>query len=234
MNSLVDICTLSLKPSSELPSGLLQPLPSGDIAVLSTELSIWTRRKTHQEPRPVQFASGWCHSSSSASHYISLLTVASFQMEVAGVVWLGLLGITTWSQRGFTLASWLCSRILCLCVIAFAYIFISRALNRTSTFIETINREPNRNKPNMIACQSTFKSALLVENKRTQRVLTPLILVFAFRMLPLNVFRLLFVVWPAITEGKYSVRNFGFRNPELVSKSYNLCFNKQELSQRYA
>ena len=90
-----------------------------------------------------------------------------------------------------------------LCLIAFAYISISRALNRTSPFIKTINREPNRNKPNVVTCQSTFKSARLVENKRAQRVLTPLILVFAFTMLPLNVFRLLFVVWPAITEEKY-------------------------------
>ena len=90
-----------------------------------------------------------------------------------------------------------------LCLIAFAYISISRALNQTSPFIKTINREPNRNKPNVVTCQSTFKSARLVENKRAQRVLAPLILVFAFTMLPLNVFRLLFVVWSAITEEKY-------------------------------
>ena len=89
-----------------------------------------------------------------------------------------------------------------LCAIAFAYIFISRALKRTSTFIKAINRE--RNKPNSVTCQSTFRSARLVENKRAQRVLTPLILVFAFTMLPLNVFRLLFVVWPpAMTKEKY-------------------------------
>ena len=93
-----------------------------------------------------------------------------------------------------------------LCVIAFAYIFISRALKRTSTVIKALNRE--RNKPNSVTCQSTVKSARLVEYKRTQRVLTPLILVFAFTMLPLNVFRLLFVVWPAfITKEKYSANS---------------------------
>ena len=49
----------------------------------------------------------------------------------------------------------------------------------------------------------TIKSVRLNHNKRAKKILTPLVLVFAVSMLPLNVLRLTAVFWLAISKQEY-------------------------------
>ena len=92
------------------------------------------------------------------------------------------------------------SYVMPLSIIAFAYFVTSRALKQTSTLVKAMNSETN--KPNRIAYLCIVKSARLQRNKRAQRILTPLVLVFAITMFPLSVLRLVVVVWPAFTTEK--------------------------------
>ena len=47
------------------------------------------------------------------------------------------------------------------------------------------------------------KSIRLRQNNRAKKILTPLVVTFAVTMLPVNVFRVTTVVWPAFEEQEY-------------------------------
>ena len=95
--------------------------------------------------------------------------------------------------------------ILPLAIISFTYLAISRAIDQNSVFIKTMRKQLHdvvaRNKQ----CRSLtyIKSLRLKQNRRAKKILTPLVLVFALTMLPLNLFRLTCVFWPAFTAHEY-------------------------------
>ena len=92
------------------------------------------------------------------------------------------------------------SYILPLIFVSFTYFTISRAINKSNLFIKAMKRG------NVVMAggkSSASRSVRLKHNKRVKKILTPVVLVFAVTMLPLNVFRLILVFWPAIAEQKY-------------------------------
>ena len=90
------------------------------------------------------------------------------------------------------------SYILPLTVITFIYIVISRVITRSSAFIKLMKKETG--KPNDEQRLSKIKSVRLRQNERAKKILTPLVLTFAVTMLPLNIFRLIWALKPALVE----------------------------------
>ena len=96
------------------------------------------------------------------------------------------------------------SYILPLTVITFTYLRISRVINRSSLFIRAMRQgEQSTTEDRKRLSLPNIKSVRLKQNKRAKKILTPLVLVFAITMLPLNIFRLIIVSWPAIATQKY-------------------------------
>ena len=92
------------------------------------------------------------------------------------------------------------SYFLPLIFVSFTYFTISRAINKSNLFIKAMKR----GNMVMVGGQSNVgRSVRLKHNKRVKKILTPVVLVFAVTMLPLNVLRLIIVVWPAIAAQKY-------------------------------
>ena len=95
--------------------------------------------------------------------------------------------------------------LLPLAVISFTYISISRVLRRSSNFVIRMKEV------NLVAMSQVdrrvylthAKSARLRQNIRAKKILSPLVLTFAATMLPLNVFRLTMLFWPAFSEKEY-------------------------------
>lgn len=96
------------------------------------------------------------------------------------------------------------SYILPLVLISFTYIAISRVLSQSSVYLTGSNQvhvvvlEEEQRGTLIMA-----KSVRLRQNNRAKKILTPLVVIFAFTMLPLNIFRLTFVFWPAIIRQEY-------------------------------
>ena len=80
-----------------------------------------------------------------------------------------------------------------LFVITWTYLAISRIINRTSEFFKAMKQDQ----------YSVQARVRLRQNKRAKRILTPIVLVFAITMLPLNILRLAFAFWPVIIEQEY-------------------------------
>lgn len=89
------------------------------------------------------------------------------------------------------------SYILPLTVITFTYIAISRAINQSSAFIKLMKKEGKADDEQRL---SKSKSVRLRQNERAKKILTPLVLTFAVTMLPLNIFRLIWALKPALVE----------------------------------
>lgn len=90
------------------------------------------------------------------------------------------------------------SYILPLFVISITYVIISRTLTRSNLFIKAMKRDqlsPQQNDKDL-----TIKSARLNQNNRAKKILTPLVLVFALTMLPLNTIRFAVVLRPALSD----------------------------------
>lgn len=92
--------------------------------------------------------------------------------------------------------------LLPLAVISCTYIYITTLLRRSSTFhkhtLKTFDRYSSSMRKRM-----TTEVRRLKENKRARKILTPLILVFAITMLPLNALRLIASLWPEVTRWEY-------------------------------
>ena len=90
--------------------------------------------------------------------------------------------------------------ILPLTIITFTYCCISRRLQASNTFLKSLRREKNtlkeqRNKSEFLKNE---EKKILKKNKKAKKILTPLVLIFAVSMLPLNVFRLAMTFEPRI------------------------------------
>ena len=87
------------------------------------------------------------------------------------------------------------SYLLPLSVISFTYFVISRALARSNAFIIAMKMDQIRQGEKKPLTITSFR---LQQNNRAKRILTPLVLVFALTMLPLNALRISVVVWPKV------------------------------------
>ena len=93
------------------------------------------------------------------------------------------------------------SYIFPLAIISFTYLAISREINQSSMFIKAMKQIHDPVAKNRQCCSLTnIKSLRLKQNRRAKKILTPLVLVFAVTMLPLNLFRLAYVISPTFAE----------------------------------
>lgn len=92
----------------------------------------------------------------------------------------------------------LLSYILPLSVISWTFLAVSRKLDESSNFIKTMKHETDND--TALNHNSSFRKRAnrLLQNRRAKRILTPVVLVFAFSMLPLALLRLCVVFWPSI------------------------------------
>ena len=95
------------------------------------------------------------------------------------------------------------SYILPLIVISFTYLAIFCKLRQSNAFIKAMKREQRTlTGGREFSSATVVKSIRLRQNKRAKKILTPLVLVFAFTMLPLNIFRLT-IFWAEIVTKEY-------------------------------
>ena len=92
----------------------------------------------------------------------------------------------------------LSSYILPLIVISLTYLAISRTIKRSNKFIKAMNWEQNADEN-----EWKVKSIRLNHNNRVRKILTPIVLVFAFTMAPLHILRIALVFWPTMTAKEY-------------------------------
>lgn len=94
--------------------------------------------------------------------------------------------------------------VLPLTVISVTYFLISRKIHESDAFIKSMKKElRDTGKDGPCTPLAKQKSARLSHNKRAKKILTPLVTVFALTMLPLTLFRLIIVFWPAIVAQEY-------------------------------
>lgn len=94
--------------------------------------------------------------------------------------------------------------LLPLGIITFTYCCISRRLQASDDFLKTLRRE---NDCQALTERSEFmkreEKRMLKKNKKAKKILTPLVVLFAVSMLPLNVFRLLMTFYPIFMWWKH-------------------------------
>ena len=143
----------------------------------------------------------------------------------------------SWDRKGllqpmhtYIISLTLVSYILPLAVISFAYFMIFRTIKRSSTFIKAMKREQNAT---LCDDERRVKNDRLKENKRATKILTPLVVVFAITMLPLNVLRLTLAFWPAIDAKRslysnllYAVKVFVIINSSANPVIYSVASKK--------
>ena len=118
-----------------------------------------------------------------------------------GGEWCGLNWVSPTLMKGYVVLLTLFSYILPLIVISFSYLAISRTINRSSLFIKAMKRGQQCIVENTQSSILTgVKSVRLEHNKRAKKILTPVVLVFAATMLPLSIYRLTVVFWPAFID----------------------------------
>ena len=99
-----------------------------------------------------------------------------------------------------TFVSW----VLPLIVISFTYLRISRLINRSTALVKDMKQNQDGEKEGTeFASMNKIKCTRLKQNKRAMKIITPLVLVFAITMLPVNILRLTVVFWPAVTKQAY-------------------------------
>lgn len=113
----------------------------------------------------------------------------------------------TFLATGYILCLTLLTYLLPLIVISFTHISISRVLRRSNDFVKSMKEV------NLVAMSQVdkrvylthAKSVRLRQNIRAKKILSPLVVTFAVTMLPLNVFRLTMLLWPAFSEKEYYI-----------------------------
>ena len=93
------------------------------------------------------------------------------------------------------------SYIVPLVVISWTYLAISRTIHRSNTIIKALKRGVANDGKD--CCSRTIKNVRLRQNKRAKKILTPIVLVFAVTMLPLNTLRLTIAAWTTIATQDY-------------------------------
>lgn len=99
---------------------------------------------------------------------------------------------------GYNVILILFAYVVPLIIISFSYLMISRTVEQSNVFIESINQDENV----QTKYQQRRASVRMSHNKRVKKILTPLVVVFAVTMLPLNILRVIVTVWPEIAAGQ--------------------------------
>ncbi|RMX50792.1 hypothetical protein pdam_00003148 [Pocillopora damicornis] len=126
------------------------------------------------------------------------------QMKYCGPVW------PHWDKtrillRTYIAALTLLSYILPLSVIALTYIGIARRISRSTKFLKDMKMKQNGDSQSSdkVLRWSRVEAERLQQNKRVRKVLTPLVLMFAITMLPLNAMRIVLASWPVVVDHRY-------------------------------
>ena len=95
--------------------------------------------------------------------------------------------------------------VIPLAIISFTYIEISRVLRQSINMTRPMKQAHHLAKSQSDKCDYLVKlnGVRLRQNIRAKKILSPLVVIFAVTMLPLNVLRLTMVFWPAFSEQKY-------------------------------
>ncbi|XP_032242997.2 neuropeptide Y receptor type 6 [Nematostella vectensis] len=93
--------------------------------------------------------------------------------------------------------------ILPMGIISFTYLHIAKEIKTSSKFHRRTIRTSDIKKSWGIQKFDSHEERRLKENKRARKLLTPLVLVFAVTMFPLNTLRLVVLLWQAATEWTY-------------------------------
>ena len=94
------------------------------------------------------------------------------------------------------------SYIVPLVVISWTYLAITRAIHHSNAFLKSLKR--GSGKADDKDCRSLkSKNVRLRQKKRATKILTPIVVVFAITMLPLNILRITVVFWTAIAIQTY-------------------------------
>lgn len=117
------------------------------------------------------------------------------------------------------------SYILPLIVISHTYFSISRVINNSSVFLRAMKQgQTEAELADVDHCRSPIneKCVRLKQNKRAKKLLTPVVLVFAATMLPLNIFRLVTAFWPAFPiQANYEDLMFTVTTFAIINSSAN-------------
>ena len=92
--------------------------------------------------------------------------------------------------------------LLPLSIITFTYFFISRRLHASNTFLKTL-RSTNGSEGEGSEFLKKEEKKMMKKNKKAKKILTPLVILFAVSMLPLNVFRLVMTFYPKFLIWRY-------------------------------
>ena len=112
---------------------------------------------------------------------------------------------THFSETAYIICLTLLTYVIPLAVISFTYVAISRVLRQNIDLIKAMKQvlPPVATSPSNQRDHLTHvKSIRLKQNIRARKILSPLVVTFAVTMLPLNVFRLTMVFWPAGFSGQ--------------------------------
>ena len=95
--------------------------------------------------------------------------------------------------------------LLPLAIIIFTYVKISREIHQSNAFHKTSirRRSRQRNLKDSHDTRFTVEAKRMRQNSKAKKILTPIVLVFAISMLPLNVLRVLLLFWEEIAIEKH-------------------------------
>ena len=118
---------------------------------------------------------------------------------------------THFSETAYIICLTLLTYVIPLVVISFTYVAISRVLRQNIDLIKAMKQvlphvatSPSNQRDHL----THVKSIRLKQNIRARKILSPLVVTFAVTMLPLNVFRLTMVFWPAGVSGQEYFKHF--------------------------
>ena len=105
-----------------------------------------------------------------------------------------------YASQIYTVVLTLFCYVLPLCIISLTYVAISRQLEQAALFHKQMEQQ-NRNEKGARA-----NSRGLRNSKKSKKILTPLVIIFAISMLPLNLLKMVLAFWPNVSSwDSYSV-----------------------------
>lgn len=93
--------------------------------------------------------------------------------------------------------------VIPLGVISWTYLTISRAINQSNMFLNAMKRGQDGAEGTTLGTVTEAKCFRLRQNKRAKKILTPVVVVFAITMLPLNILRLAIAFSPPLDSQDY-------------------------------
>lgn len=102
-------------------------------------------------------------------------------------------------NQGYTTVASVFNYVLPLTIILWTYCKIFRKINQSDAF----NQNTMKNKRGRSESSSRFEKRRLRRNNRARKILTPVVVIFAATLLPVNVFRLTLVFIPSLVNYRY-------------------------------